>query len=75
LDAAECETILVAARHMAGDALRVLAVARKRVADIAEAERDQQVKIPQPYGLNVRLEIAGSNAIVKLQLLALYSNV
>jgi P-type Ca2+ transporter type 2C len=40
LDAAERETILATARTMAGDALRVLAVARKRVSDIAEAERE-----------------------------------
>ncbi|NTU83049.1 MAG: HAD-IC family P-type ATPase, partial [Chloroflexales bacterium] len=40
LDAAGRETILAAARDMAGDALRVLAVARRRVGAIAEAERE-----------------------------------
>jgi len=40
LDAAERETVLAMARTMAGDALRVLAVARKQVSDIAEAERE-----------------------------------
>jgi Ca2+-transporting ATPase len=40
LDATARETILAAARRMAGDALRVLAVARRPVADIAEAEHD-----------------------------------
>src|SRR5581483_2335591 len=40
LDAAERETILAFARQMAGDALRVLAVARKQASDIAEAERE-----------------------------------
>ncbi|MDQ5853262.1 MAG: cation-translocating P-type ATPase, partial [Chloroflexota bacterium] len=34
------ETILAAARSMAGDALRVLAVARRPVIDIVEAERE-----------------------------------
>ncbi|HEX6292060.1 MAG TPA: calcium-translocating P-type ATPase, SERCA-type [Herpetosiphonaceae bacterium] len=40
LDGAERETILAAARQMADDALRVLAVARRPVADPAEAERE-----------------------------------
>jgi Ca2+-transporting ATPase len=40
LDVAGRETILAAAQQMAGDALRVLAVARKRASDIAEAERE-----------------------------------
>jgi Ca2+-transporting ATPase len=39
LNAAEREHILATARTMAGDALRVLAVARKQVSDIAEAAR------------------------------------
>ena len=40
LGTAEREAILATARQMAGEALRVLAVARKPVSDIAEAERE-----------------------------------
>jgi P-type Ca2+ transporter type 2C len=39
LDVAGREMILAAAQQMAGDALRVLAVARRQVSDIAETER------------------------------------
>lgn len=40
LSAAERTAILAAAQHMAGDALRVLAVARRRADTVVEAERE-----------------------------------